>query len=104
MQRSIDLGIVVAEVGYHGIVVAVHVVDLELFEAHIAGQAFKELALFSQRYVAALEDQFLEGGVGVGHGKYLGAADADEFGVEAEIYCLVAESPSCVDDILQANY
>ena len=103
MYRSIDLAVVVAEVGYHCVVVAVHVVYLELFQAHIAGQTLEELALFSQRYVAAFEGQFLEGGVGVGHGEYFGAADADEFGIVAEIDGLVAEGSRRVDDILQTD-
>ena len=103
MYRSIDLPVVVTEVGYHCVVVAVHVVYLELFQAHIAGQTLEELTLFSQRYVATLKDQFLQGRVGIGHGEYFGTADADEFGVEAKIDCLVAEGSRCVDDILQAD-
>lgn len=43
----------------HRVVVAVHVVYLELLKAHIVGQPLEKLILFSKENIASFESEFL---------------------------------------------
>jgi hypothetical protein len=88
----------------HRIVVTVHVVDFELLQAHVVAESLEELFLLPIEHVASLHDQFLHGGVGVRPFEDLGAADADQFGVVADVDDLVVEGAGGVDGVGEADH
>lgn len=87
----------------HRVVVAIHVIYLELLKAHIIGQSLKKFILFSKQDIASLESEFLYWWVGVCKGKYLATANADQFGVVAAIYEFVVKSICGIHDMLKTN-
>ena len=87
----------------HWVVVAVHVVYLELLQAHVVGQSLKKLVLFSEQDITAFEGELLYWWVGVSQGKDLASTNADQLCVVATVYEFVIKSIRRVDDMLKTD-